>query len=245
MNIKRSAVAMSVAAGLCGIASHPVQAQEANAAGEARLVVDLRDASLDDALNMIFKAVGDPTHSIDPAAKTFNIGTYHNQEPKAWNDIVRTLANMGNFSMRRDPGDGSWRIELRAAPTNPNFPGGMSPGMNPSGMNPSGMNNGTQPNITTFGARSMSSVRVSPQITPRRRTGNASGGTFVLIPVEHVYSGSIALLFEGGEILTTREFVLSTFDTGVGNNGTNTNSGTGGGLGTGAGAGTGGAGGGR
>lgn len=241
MNIKRSAVAASLAmAGLWSAASHPVQAQEAAVEGQARLVVDLRDATLDDALNMIFKAVGNPTHSIDPAAKTFNIGTYHNQEPKAWNDIVRTLANMGNFSMRRDPGDGSWRIELRAAPTTaPGFSSGL----------PDGGINGMPSNITTFGNRTMSSVRVSPQIAPRRRTGTAtSGGTFQIIPTEHVYAGAIALLFVGGDVLPTLDFVLpaSAFNVGTtgGSQGTTGGTGglggTGGGIGGGAGGGIGG-----
>jgi hypothetical protein len=212
MNITKSAVAVSLAAmGLCGMASNPVQAQEA---GETRLVVDLKDASLDDALNMIFKAVGDPTHSIDPAAKTFNIGTYSNMDsPKAWGDIVRKLPHMENFKFFRDPGDGSWRVELRVVPTaNPGFPGGFPGGFPngfPGGGSPSGSPSGMSPNITTFGNRSMSEVRVSPQIAPtRRRTGNTVGGDFHIIQTEHVYAGGIAAMFAGATILTTSDFLL-------------------------------------
>lgn len=210
MNIKKSAVAMSLAAmGLCGMMSGSAQAQEA---GETRLVVDLKDASLDDALNMIFKAVGDPTHSIDPAAKTFNIGTYNNMtDPKAWGDIVRKLPHMENFKFFRDPGDGSWRIELRVVPTaNPGFPGGFPGGFPngfPGGGSP-GSPSGGAPNITTFGNRSMSQVRASPQIAPRRRTGGVVGGNFYIIQTEHVYAGGIASLFEDATILTTSDFLL-------------------------------------
>lgn len=229
MNIKHTVVGISAVAGILAAAPRPAQAQEAAVEGNAnRLTVDLRDASLDDALTMIFKAVGDPTHSIDPAAKTFNIGTYHNQDPKPWNDIVRTLATMANFKFSRDPADGSWRVEPRVVATTT------------GGIDPLAGATGTPSDIATFGNRSMSSVRVSPQIAPRNRGGvtGAGGGTgsgnnlpFVAIPATHVYLGGIALLFEGADVLGTRLFVQPLSATTVGstnNNNQNSSGGSGG-----------------
>jgi hypothetical protein len=148
MNTPLRPIATLVAAGaLLTSAMQPASAQTANT--EARVFVELRDASLFDALEMVYRAAGNPSHVIDPSAKAVNIGTatFQNQP---WTEIVLTLARQNNFRVRNE--GGTYFVSPRPVPTTGGFPGGF-PG---AGGPPPGLG-GPPPGfggITTFGNRS-------------------------------------------------------------------------------------------
>ena len=111
--------AMALAA-LC-LNGHPVSAQGAaepavadagnQPAGQLRFFVELKDATLADALEMVFKAAGNPAHIIDDSAKDVNISssTFPNHD---WSSIVRQLTSTYNFKFYKNEG-GTWVIEPR------------------------------------------------------------------------------------------------------------------------------------
>ncbi|HEX8235111.1 MAG TPA: hypothetical protein VF600_04080 [Abditibacteriaceae bacterium] len=202
----------------------PASAQTANA--ETRVFVELRDASLFDALEMVYRAAGNPSHVIDPSAKAVNIGsvTFQNQQ---WNEIVLRLASQNNFRVRNE--GGTYFVSPRPVPAMGGFPGGPPggfPGGPPAGFGgppggfggpPGGFGGqGRNPfgGIATFGNRSVSpsiTTRVSPQTLPGRLGGlggTVTGGEFRLLPLQHVYAGGIAFLFEGATVLSTQDFVI-------------------------------------
>jgi len=85
------------------------------ATGGGRLYVELRDATLADALEMIFKAAGNPSHIIDESAKYRTI-PFQTWENKQWDEIVRVLANLYDFKYYRDQQSGTYIIEPRVVP---------------------------------------------------------------------------------------------------------------------------------
>jgi hypothetical protein len=209
MNTPLRPIATLVAAGaLLTSALQPAAAQTANT--EARVYVELRDASLYDALEMVYRAAGNPSHVIDPSAKAVNIGsaTFQNQP---WTEIVLTLARQNNFRVRNQ--GGTYMVDPRPVPTTGGFPGGFPgaggppPGFGGPGGSPFG-------GIATFGNRSVSpsvTTRVSPQTLPGRLGGLGgvtTGGEFRLLPLQHVYAGGIAFLFEDATVLFTQDFVI-------------------------------------
>lgn len=215
-------------AALCGLltacalttprAAHAQETQQQ----EARMFVDLRDSSLFDALDMVFRAAGVNNYKIDDFGRNVTIGKASFNDKK-WDDVVRVLANDNGFRLRKV--GGTYIVDPRPAPVGSGYPGGY-PGMTPGmpggypGMMPgmSGGYNGANPagNITTFGGRKMSlETRPSSQILPGG--GNFGGnnqrrppasGEFRLLTMQHVYAGGIALLFEGSTVLTTRQFIV-------------------------------------
>lgn len=80
-------------------------------AGQLRFFVELKDATLADALEMVFKAAGNPAHIIDDSAKGVNISssTFPNHD---WASIVRQLTSTYNFKFYKNEG-GTWVIEPR------------------------------------------------------------------------------------------------------------------------------------
>ena len=178
------------------------------------MFVDLRDSSLFDALDMVFRAAGIGNYKIDDRSRNVTIGkaSFTN---KKWDDVVRVLANDNGFRLRKI--GGTYNVDPKPAPAGTGMPGmpggypGMMPGM-PGGFpgaNPAG-------NITTFGGRKMSlETRPSSQILPGggRAGGNnqqrpPASNEFRLLTVQHVYAGGIVRLFEDASVLSTREFLL-------------------------------------
>jgi hypothetical protein len=129
MNIKQSSLALSlVVAGAFMVgSSHPVAAQSAIApAGDDRFYVELKDSLLSDALEMVFRAAGNPSHIIDDAAKSINVApiVFNNV---AWDSVVRQMANQNGFKMTRNM-QGTYIIEPRAPAVDSGFSEGGSPG---------------------------------------------------------------------------------------------------------------------
>jgi hypothetical protein len=218
MNMIKGAVATLLTSGaLLTSALQPATAQTATAPAD-RIYVELKDASLYDALEMIYKAAGNPSHVTDPSAKAINVGNalFQNQP---WNEIVLNLARQNNFRFRNQ--GGTYYVEPRPVPTTGGFPGGFPGGMPPGGFpgaRPGAGGGNPFGNIGTFGNRQMSpsgpsvTTRVSPQTRPGRLGANnrlvTAGGTFEILPLQHVYAGGIAFLFEGATVLTTQDFVI-------------------------------------
>lgn len=184
---------------------------------DARMFVDLRDSSLFDALDMVFRAAGISNYKIDDRGRNVTIGKASFTDKK-WDDVVRVLANDNGFRLRKI--GGTYTVDPKPAPAGTGYPGmmpggypGMMPGMSGGfpGSNPAG-------NIQTFGGRKMSlETRPSPQILPGG--GNFGGGgnqqrrapssnEFRLLTVQHVYAGGIVRLFEDASVLSTREFLV-------------------------------------
>jgi hypothetical protein len=107
-----------IAAGLgimAGGVSKPVLAQgEITPAGNGRFYVELMDASLFDAIQLVLKAAGNPAanYIVDESAKDAPISaiTFNNA---AWDTIIRRLANESGFVIRLNT-DGTRVVEPRA-----------------------------------------------------------------------------------------------------------------------------------
>jgi hypothetical protein len=200
--------------------------------GDDRFLVELKDTLLFDALKMVFRAAGNPSHIIDDTAKSVSVApvVFNNV---AWDSVVRQMANQNGFKMTRNA-QGTFIIEPRVVATEPGFPGGFNPGgFNPGGFNPGGGDGqnrgwagrrrgmggqGAVPG-NPFGGEAISPMtRVNPQTTPM--FGGAAGGAattdagavkeFRIVPVNHVYVGGIASLFSGNVgVVTTLQFVTT------------------------------------
>ena len=182
------------------VASFCASAQAQNtvtpAPGGRLTVVELRDTSLADALEMIFQAAGNPSHIIDEQAQAVLIPsvTLNNI---AWDSAVRNLTQLNNFKVSRNP-SGTYIIEPRIAqPTGEGlFPGG-APG-NPfirnraNGNVRTSANSQTRPNIGGGGSNT---------------TTSKEGKDYKVIVVRHIYAGGLARLFGNASIITTAEFV--------------------------------------
>ncbi len=212
-------------AALCGLLTACVLAAPMPAAHaqqekqeDARMFVDLRDSSLFDALDMVFRAAGINNYKIDDRSRNVTIGKASFTDKK-WDDVVRVLANDNGFRLRKI--GGTYNVDPKPAPAGTGMPGmpgmpGSYPGMMPGmpggfpGANPAG-------NISTFAGRKMSlETRPSPQILPGggRFGGNnqqqrpPASNEFRLLTVQHVYAGGIVRLFENASVLSTREFLV-------------------------------------
>jgi hypothetical protein len=102
------------------------QAQDA-ATPTTRFYVELKDATLYDALEMLFKAGGNEPRSIDASAKGVLIGSFVRTNVD-WYDAVRQLSNDNGFVVTRDQAR-TVHIEPRVpAATEGGAPGGFGPG---------------------------------------------------------------------------------------------------------------------
>jgi hypothetical protein len=157
-----------VAAGVLSLSTgQAAHAQSAiTPAGGGRYYVELKDARLADALEMVFKAAGNPSHLIDESAKSVTVAsiTFNNV---AWDSIVRQLANQNGFLVQKNA-SGTTMVEPRTppaaeggAPAGPGYPpgypgaaGGTRPNLPPSRTvpaNPFGAAfEGGESNVTTM-----------------------------------------------------------------------------------------------
>ncbi len=206
----RTWVALTALAGTSVLSgAQSVSAQQGSATSSTRFSVDLKDATLRDALELVFQAAGNPPHVIDPSANQVRIGSVSFKDQE-WRDIVRTLANLNKFRFRRE--SGSWIIDPRVAASGAQRP-------------------------RTFGTSTASSFQMrdkagfSIETRSSRQTGGRGGGggggggggstqsldkpaavdsnnPWSIIEPLHIYAGSIALFFEGGTVATTEAFVV-------------------------------------
>jgi hypothetical protein len=239
MNIKHasSVAALLVAGALLVSAPQQAQAQgTVNPVGGGRFFVELKDASLADALELVFKAAGNTSYIIDDYAKDINIAaiTFNNVQ---WDSIIRQLANQNNFLVRRNE-TGTYVIEPRTPPPTENEGGtgnyGSGRGGNPRRPPNAGMP-GLPPN--PFGApvnRGDLSIEARPQVAPDEGDGatdDDEGKEYHLLIVKHVYEGGIASLFGESSIISTEEFLTPAGSFGSGGSGGAFGGGLGGGIG--------------
>jgi hypothetical protein len=215
MQTRKSLWALGAIGVLALAAGTTAQAQNAiRPAGGGRFYVELKDASLADALEMVFKAAGNPSHIIDESARTVQIGasTFPNA---TWDSIVLQLANQNGFLVRTNAA-GTKLIEPRVPQATPGgtAPGGM-PGSvpNPFGGPPRPTTPRPVPAIP-FGAAlegdGNATIMANAQANRRRTTGGAAGGAagargqrrqlnpegeYRLIVIKHIYAGGITRIF--------------------------------------------------
>ena len=95
-------IAVSVAA-TAQLATAQVQpaAGADDPAGQMRFYVELKDATLADAMEMVFKAAGNPAHIVDDSARMVNVAnsTFPNHD---WHSIVRQLTSTYNFKFYKN-----------------------------------------------------------------------------------------------------------------------------------------------
>ena len=194
-------------------------AQNATPVGtEGHFYIELKDAPLSDALEMIFKAAGAPSFSIDEGAKAINIApiTFQNIE---WTRAVRLLANQNGFLLQRDPETAAWNVLPRptAAAADAITGAITAPGTglpaNPFATGRRPRLNGTPP-ITRANPQAVPGLeRTNPFATGGPVMGGTGGGrgqqggnvapgtpknpdaVYRLLPVQHVWAGGIARLF--------------------------------------------------
>lgn len=206
--------------------------------------VEFKDTTLNDALELIFKAANNPAHNIDPSAALVPIGQVTLQNI-AWDSALRTLANQNGFKVSRGT-DGIYIVEPRA-PINPQ--GGSEGGSFGSSMRgPGGSMSGPSnpfgaPGAFGGGFRNQSapqgdlgvSTQVNAQTAPRFGGGSDAGSStnkkFTPIFVRHVYAGGIALLFQNSSVISTEQFVSPNTGSSNGNSGGGGRGGRGGGGG--------------
>lgn len=206
------------------IAEAPAQAQSnITPTGAGRFYIELRDATLSDALELIFKSAGSPNHIIDESAQQVMIGNF-TLTNIAWDSAVRQLANANNFKVSRNE-TGAYLIEPRqpvvmgsetpggvpgAVPFAPNTPGGVGAvPPNPFGGRPTGR--------PFTGARPLLTPRVETLADAQTRPNIGGGGTrpgaadekkdYKVIIVRHIYAGGLAQLFQNASVVRTEDFV--------------------------------------
>lgn len=218
------------------VGAAPALAQNTAPPSSTRFTVDLKDATLRDALELVFQAAGNPSHIIDPAASQVRIGTVSFKDQE-WRDIVRILASQNKFRLRRE--NGSWIVDPR-----PDVRAYL-----PSEL---GLPKRDLSVLTTskadFSVQTLSSAQVgtttgSTNGTLSRPTPVDSTNPWSIIEPVHTYAGAFALFFSGGTVVGTAEFIVPSSGIGLrnsnnnnnntNNNGTNTNgtNGTGTGFG--------------
>ena len=254
-------------------ASGAAQAQNnvSPATGGRLAVVDIKDATLKDALDLVFDSAGIKSRSIDASAAQVYVPDVVRSNI-AWDDLVRSLCLTYDYKFSRNR-DGLYVIEPRqpVGLLNPDgssaFPGQEgfqgqggfqrqggfpSQGVGGAPANPFGFGGAPQGNARNFGNRQMVpevQTRANSQTTPRvggRGGGrNTTGRTsdkplrYRIIRVKHVYSGGIAQLFSGGDIIPTEIFVTPGDSNSLGNS-NGSNGGGSGGFGSSSGGGFGG-----
>ena len=249
MNIKHA----SSLAGFCVVgillaaAPQPAHAQATiNPVGGGRFFVELKDASLADALELVFKAAGNTSYIIDDYAKDVNIAaiTFNNVQ---WDSIIRQLANQNNFLVKRNE-TGTYIIEPRNPPSeagqderggmrgDPRRPGGAGARPGGAGVAPGAARPGLPPN--PFGAPVTGgnfTIRANSQTAPVLGADAGAGGDdegkqYHLVLVNHVYVGGIASLFGNATVISTEQFLTPAGAMGGGGGGGGFGGGLGGGM---------------
>ncbi|MEO6907564.1 MAG: tail fiber domain-containing protein [Abditibacteriaceae bacterium] len=176
-----------------------------------RYYIELKDVSLGDALELIFKAAGNPDHRIDEAAKQYFISslTLTNVD---WYDAVMQLVNSKGFKLTRPDGN-TYVVNPppASARQSPNTPG-IPP--NPFGASLEGTSSINTVASAQFGGGgsnrggsnrggSSRGNRSDPNSPPY----GIENGTYQLLLVNHIYAGGIALLFDVGSVVPTEDLV--------------------------------------
>jgi len=201
-NHRVSPILLAAAVVLAGGMTSVARAQNATPLGGGRFDIELKDAPLYEAVELIFKANGNMSYIIAEETKTYNIGAVSFPNI-AWDDAIRKIASPRNFLLRRDAG-GTYHVEPRPR-------GGAGPAF--------GVPKTTKPPIT---------LRTNPQTRPTTPAAGEAADVaatgdeedtgevveYYILRVNHIYSGGIAKIF-GGQSITTEAF-LSPSDGGSG-----------------------------
>ena len=190
-------------------AQHPAEAQAAAGAkptaSSARFSVDIKDATLKDALDLVFMAANERSYYIDAAAKSVRVGTLSFKD-QPWRDIVRTLTSLNKFRFART--NGVWVVEPRASNVSESAIYGTS----------------------TRASAKQSDFSVERRGSAQFGTGSGSGGSggsgttnvtvlptpvvvqsnspWTIIEPNHTYAGALALFFQGAVVFSTEEQVI-------------------------------------
>lgn len=225
------------------------QAQVTPGAPGRLAVVEIKDATLYDAINLVFRSAGVALPIQDDSAKAVVVPDIVRTNI-AWDDLIRQLAPSKDWRFYKGP-SGQYIIEPRAPQAIPGQEGapfgspGSFPGTVPS--NPFGGGFNRRRTQASPLVRPAVETQANSQTRPRvpgagGRAGAGTGATgeplqYRPIIINHVYAGGIALLF-GGFAIPTEIFVTPGVRGGGGNQGVGvTGTGTGGGLGGGIGGG--------
>lgn len=196
----------------CALPAHAQNSITPTAPG--RFYIELKDASLSDALELIFKAADNPSHIIDESAQKVNIGDF-TLTNITWDSAVRQLANQNGFKVSRND-SGAYVIEPRVpvAPADGTAaPGGLpfAPAL-PSG--PSAVPANPFGGVTTGAFEMLPRVAtLSNAQTNPFGGGDAGGGAstegkvYKIIIVRHIYAGGVAKLFNNSSVISTESFV--------------------------------------
>jgi|GEM_PF-3054918 len=178
-----------------------------------RYYIELKDVSLADALELIFKAAGNPDHTIDEAAKHYFISSL-TLTNVAWDDAVMQLVNSKGFKLTRPNGK---TYTIKAPPPPPQQMPGEFPGEPGMPNNPFGASLNDSPEVNTvanaqFGGRGNRGGRNSRGGRNNRSDPNSppydiENGTYQLLLVNHIYVGGLARLFDVGTVVPTEEIV--------------------------------------
>jgi len=177
-----------------------------------RYYIELKDVSLADALELIFKAAGNPDHTIDEAAKHYFISSL-TLTNVAWDDAVMQLVNSKGFKLTRPNGK---TYTIKAPPPPPQQMPGEFPGEPGMPNNPFGASLNDSPEVNTVanaqfggrggnnrGGRNNRNRRSDPNSPPY----DIENGTYQLLLVNHIYVGGLARLFDVGTVVPTEEIV--------------------------------------
>jgi len=202
----------------------PAQAQNSiTPTAPGRFYIELKDASLSDALELIFKAADNPSHIIDESAQKVDIGDF-TLTNISWDSAVRQLANQNGFKVSRND-SGAYVIEPRVpvAPTDGSTaPGGLpfAPAL-PSG--PSAVPANPFGGVTTGAFEMLPRVATLSNAQTNPFGGGDTGGgastegkVYKIIIVRHIYAGGVAKLFNNSSVISTESFVSPAVTGGAG-----------------------------
>jgi hypothetical protein len=196
---------------ICAGLAAPAHAQvNITPAGPGRIYIELKDATLADSLELIFKAAGNPSHIIDESAQKITIGSFSLTNVQ-WDSAVRSLANQNNFKVYKNE-SGAYVVE-------PRVPVAPAPGADVPPTGPVQPTNPFMPRIPrTFNTPQFELVP-QPEVIASAQTrpsvgGRAGGGAdpnagkdYHYIIVRHLYAGGIAQLFGNATVVPTDQFV--------------------------------------
>ena len=231
MNIRtKSLWSLCAVAGVLATGQTAAQAQaEVQANGNGRFYVELKDTNLADALEMIFKASGNPSHIIDEAAKSSPLASVVFPNITA-ESLVLQLARQTNFLVRKNQA-GTTIVEPRAPRAAPGGAGvGAAPAA-PTRVAPDPFGAALETEETTIVAQAQvarppaaGGVMAPAGNTPPRNTTTYADDNeeetdidpdeaeeevkeYRAVIIRHVYAGGLAKLFAGGTIITTDQMV--------------------------------------
>lgn len=212
-SIRAAATGALIAVGFGLTVPRPALAQASiTPTSPGRFYIELKDATLADALELIFKAADNPSHIIDESAQAVKIGDF-TLSNIAWDSAVRELANQNGYKVSRNE-SGAFLIEPRTpvapadgvAPGLPGAPaaGGAAVPANPFGGGTAGAFEVLPPLAT------LSNAQTNPFGGGAAAGGGASdaeGKVYKIIIVRHIYAGGVAKLFGNASVITTQSFV--------------------------------------